>query len=185
MRKFIPLLVASSLLLATSVSVSAQQPPGRRGPGREAPAIGARGDRAPRANLPNARRGDAPRQGGLIGRRLGLTTEQQAKVREIYRDARDKSGPITDELRLAQNTLRRETFADTRDDTKVTELSKKTAELRGQLSDIRQNAASAVAGVLTPEQRELVRANQSGRRGAGGGARMPFRGRGPDRGRNG
>lgn len=105
---------------------------------------------------------------GLAG--LDLTADQHAKITDLHRSTRDQSGPIEDELQFTQKTLHRELFADRRDAAKIATLTTRVAALQKQLADLHVKTATAVADVLTVEQRETMRL----REGRGGGM-----GRGP------
>jgi len=107
---------------------------------------------------------------GLAG--LDLTADQRAKVTDLQRASRDQAGPIEDELQFTQKSLHRELFADKRDAAKIATLTTKAATLQKQLADLHIKTATAVADVLTVEQRETMRL----REGRGGGmARGPGR----------
>jgi len=113
-----------------------------------------------------------------MGRNLDLTAEQRTAMQAIRGEAREKVGPVARELREVQTELRRAVFADTQDAAAVASLTARAAELRAQMAEVRTGTAAAIAGLLTPEQREQVR-DGSGRR-PGGGRGGP--GQGPGRG---
>jgi Spy/CpxP family protein refolding chaperone len=171
--------VALALVVAASATAVAQRP---GGPGR--------GDRAGVENAEG--RGPGPgRFGGRgavfagVTRNLDLTAEQRVKVQSIVGSVRDKVEPLSVELRVTQRALRAEMFADTRDESKIAGLSAQAEALHKQIADIRLQSSSAIASVLTPEQREKVRAATgrepgAARGGPGGGG--PGRGPGSVRG---
>ena len=149
---------AVAVVTLAASSLVAQRGPGRGGPGAamrpgQAAPDGqpARPDQAP----PFARGGRGFGPG--FGAGLGLSDEQRAQVQTIMRDGRDQSGPIEDQLQLAQRSLHREVFADHRDDSKVGALAKQVQTLRQQLMDLRIKTETRIAGVLTPEQLQKMR----------------------------
>ncbi|MCC7042411.1 MAG: Spy/CpxP family protein refolding chaperone [Acidobacteria bacterium] len=193
MRKIIILSTAAALVVAfASADLFAQR---QGGPGRSEgrdgrPNLQAGDNQAPRRGGPGGpgragggRFGGGPGMAGL-GRNLDLTADQRTKVQEIVRGSRDKVGPIADQLRVAQNNLRRELFADQKDDARVKELASTVTELRKQMADIRISTSASIAELLTPEQREKMRVGEGRGPGAGRGGpgRGPGRGPGPVRG---
>jgi Spy/CpxP family protein refolding chaperone len=90
--------------------------------------------------------------------RLNLTGDQRAQLRELITQARDQAAPIVAELRDAQRELREQSLAATRDEARIAELTAKVAALRGQVNEIRLKARTSAAGILTPDQRDSVRA---------------------------
>jgi Spy/CpxP family protein refolding chaperone len=189
MRKVIILSSAAALVVAlASAELFAQRQGGPgRGDGRDGrPNVQASDGQGPRGGDPNGRArlgGGGPMMGGF-DRNLDLTDDQRANVREILGGSRVKVGPIAGELRLAQDNLRRELFADVKDDAKVKALTAKVTELRTQMADIRISTSASIAELLTPEQREKMRAAGFGP-GAerGGPGRRPGRGPGEGPGR--
>ena len=166
-----------------SVAVQGQPPARQMGPGAgTGPAAGPRAGRGG----PRMGRGRAPAPGqagpanglrpGLAA--LDLTGDQRAKITELVRGARDQGAPLRDELQFARRTLHRELFADTRDNAKVASLTTKIAGLEKQASDLRVKTATAVADLLTPEQRETMRLLDAGRRRLGRRLGGPGRGSG-------
>lgn len=167
MRRFIVLSSIVAIALAGGVSVLDAQ--GRGGANRDAvrgdrPAVANPGQRGGMANrVGPALRGDGPIGFGIRARNLDLTEEQRTEVETLTRAARDRSGPIADELRLATSNLHRAIFADTHDGASIAELNTQASALRQQLADIRLETATSVAALLTPEQREQVRVGPAGR----------------------
>jgi Spy/CpxP family protein refolding chaperone len=111
--------------------------------------------------------GPQGRDGGFAG--LDLTADQRGKVNELTRAGRDQSAPLEDELEFTRKTLHREVFADKRDAAKIATLATKAASLEKQLADLNVKTMTAVADVLTAEQRETMRL-RDGRAGMGRGA---------------
>jgi Spy/CpxP family protein refolding chaperone len=186
MRKIIMLSTAAAFVVALASATLVAQRPGGQGTGGR---TGVGDNQGPRRGGPGQFRGGGFGAGpgfGVLGRDLELTPEQRTKVRDIVTGSRDKAGPIADQLRLAQNELRRELFADTKNQSAISELSGKVAELRAQIADFRTSVSASIAELLTPEQREKVRAGAGRSPGMGRGApgRGPGRGqsRGPARG---
>lgn len=184
MRRFLVFPTVAFIVLASATLLEAQPRRGTaRGDGR-GPAVSAAPAR-PQGSRPEVGR---RRVGGpdmpALGRGLNLTDDQRAKVRDITRAGRDKTAPLTDQLRLAQSTLRRETFADAPNASTVDDLAAKVTDLRAQIAGIRLQTTRAIAEVLTAEQRATMRTGVGRGFGRGAGA-GPFRGRGGDRGRNG
>jgi Spy/CpxP family protein refolding chaperone len=70
-------------------------------------------------------------------------------------------------------SLRQELFASTQDTAKVAALGEQLATLQQQVRAIGLKASTAAAAVLTPEQREKLRALPEGRRGGPGRGRAP------------
>ncbi|ODS58695.1 MAG: hypothetical protein ABS36_03980 [Acidobacteria bacterium SCN 69-37] len=160
------LVVAAALASAT---LSAQRPAGpNRGDDRSM---------GPRARMAQAWRGAGPGD-ARVPRGVTLTSEQRTKVQDLARDARTKTQPLAGDLRAAEQALRAAIFADTQDEAAVKAAAATVAQLRQQLADIRLNTSTAIAAVLTPEQREQVRVGA--RRGPdaerGGPGRGPARG---------
>lgn len=117
-------------------------------------------------------------RGRLNGGRLGgldLTDEQRTQTRALILKARDQAAPLVDQLQLARKDLRRAIFADKRDSGAVKDLTGKVARLRQQIADIRLEARTAMAALLTPEQRQQMRARPM--RPGGAGPRGSRRGR--------
>lgn len=176
MRKTIIVSTTAALVLGlASVNLVAQRQQGAgRSEGRERPGVEA-GDtqRGPRRGGPDGagpglrggRFGGGPLAFGMLPGALGLTAEQRTKVRDIAQDARTKSAPLAGDLRTAEVALRGALFAETRNDAAVRDAAAKVTELRQQIADIRLNASASIADMLTPEQRENVRAGV--RRGPG------------------
>ena len=117
----------------------------------------------------------SPGSGGRFGgpfAGLNLTEEQQKKIAELQRAGREQAAPVEQELQTTQRTLHRELFADTRDAAKISDLSAKAATLQKQLADLHVKTTTAVADVLTADQRATMRERE---RPAGGPGRGPGR----------
>lgn len=155
--------------------------PGQQlGPGQQ------RGQRAGRGGQRAGRgRGAGPARRGAGGglAALDLTDDQRATITGLQSTARDQAAPLQDELTFARKTLHRALFADTRDDAQIANLVDQVAALEQQLADLKVQGATAVADVLTAEQRETMRLTDGRHRGrvAGRGGRGPGRGRGAGR----
>lgn len=121
----------------------AAQGPGRGGPGRGGPG----------------------RFGGPMLEALDLSDDQRSKIQEIQRSSREAVGPVVEELATAQRALHLAAFADARDDGEIAKLTSTIANLEKQLLDQRVKTEIEIAGVLTAEQREKVRAGR-GRQGS-------------------
>jgi Spy/CpxP family protein refolding chaperone len=156
-RQLIITATAAVLALSTAAGLDAQRGSGRRGP-----------DSGPVAapQQPAETRSDGDRGPGGPGRGRGgfmpgvnLTDEQRPKVEAILRSTRDQAAPIADQLALARKTLNREAFADKRDNGKIASLTNNVANLEKQLLEVRTKANAAIADLLTPDQREVARAN--------------------------
>jgi Spy/CpxP family protein refolding chaperone len=106
-------------------------------------------------------------------RQLDLTDAQREQVTKIVRDARSEAEPVHRQLREVRLSLRQELFAPTQDAAKVAALGEQVTHLQEQVHAIGLKASTAVAAVLTPEQREKLRSLPEGRRGG------PARGRAP------
>jgi Spy/CpxP family protein refolding chaperone len=78
-------------------------------------------------------------------------------VRTVHRDQREAMQAVVTELAEARQALRRETFADQRDNAKIEALAAKVGRLEQQALTLRLKADQAVADVLTPAQREQFR----------------------------
>ena len=104
-----------------------------------------------------AGRGGADAGLGPAIRQLDLTADQRTALDTLDRAARDQSGAIDSELAFTRTSLHRELFADKRDAAKVAALTTKISALEKQLFDIRVKNQAAVADLLTPAQREIVR----------------------------
>lgn len=129
--------------------------PAQRSFGR-GPGMAGRGAQAPRG--PQAGRGGPFGRGPGAGlRALALTDDQRTKVTDLHRAERDQAAPIHDELDVARNALHRALFADNRDAGGISNLSATIATLEKQLADLHVQTATAVADVLTAEQRETMR----------------------------
>ena len=114
------------------------QGPGRGGPGRGGPG----------------------RFGGPMLEALDLSDDQRSKIQEIQRSSREAVGQVAVELATAQRALHLATFADSRDDGEIAKLTSTIANLEKQLLDQRVKTEIEIAGVLTTEQREKVRAGR-------------------------
>jgi Spy/CpxP family protein refolding chaperone len=159
MRKHILLGGAAVVAVVLSLGTAADaQRGGGRGPAAGEPGVTGAQPRGGRGQLaaPEAR----------LARQLDLTAEQREAVGAILRASRDRTAPLVDQLRLAQQNLRRAVFADTRDEAAVAALSNEVASLQQQIADLRLEAQAGVSAELTEEQRIRMRA-------------APARGRGP------
>ena len=105
--------------------------------------------------------------GGLAA--LDLTDEQRVTITNLQRTTRDQAAPLQDELVFTRKALHRALFADERDDATVANLAAKASALEKQLADLHLKQATAMADVLTAEQRETMRLRQGRGRGAGRG----------------
>lgn len=187
MRKRLVLTATAAVAVLAAAAVVNAQRPGRAGqagptPPPAAQAVRGGGPGQGRAMGPGRAmaRGPAKVRAGraqAFARRLDLTADQKTKIEDILRGARDQAAPLADQLALAHKDLHRATFADKADAGAVTNLTNKVAGLEKQLLDVRVKAETAVSGVLTDKQREMVRID--GRFVAG--ALGPMRG-GPGRG---
>lgn len=102
---------------------------------------------------------------------LELTDEQRTKVRAVLDGNRDAVRKTADEMRAAHQALRAEMDKDTFDEKAVKTLADKRGQLMAQMTVERARMASEVKAVLTPEQREQLRAEMrpEGGRGMGKG----------------
>jgi len=154
----------------------------RRGLGQQVGPQAGRGGRQPAA--PGRGRGQGvnaqARGRGGAGRfaALGLTQDQRAAITDLQRATRDQAAPLEDELGFTRKTLHRELFADTRDNAKVASLTSKIATLEKALADLHVKQTTAVADLLTPEQRETMRLAEGRGVGRGRGPGRPGAGRG-------
>lgn len=152
-----------------------------RGPG-SGQSIGPRTGRSAPMMGPGRGAGRGPQGPGLGPGRglasLDLTDDQRVKITDLQRATRDQAAPLEDELEFTRRTLHRELFADKRDNAKVTSLTVRIATLEKQLADLHVKTTTAVADLLTPEQRETMRLRGSRRGGTGGGPGRPRLGRG-------
>ncbi len=98
---------------------------------------------------------------------LNLTDAQRTQTRALMLKARDQVAPLVDQLQLARKDLRRAIFADKRDSGAVKDLTGKVDRLRQQIADIRLEARTAMAALLTPEQRQQMRVRPMRPAGAG------------------
>ena len=188
MRKvFILSTVAAVALGLASADLLAQRPGGDGGNGRGRAGVqterpGARGP----AGFMGRFRGGSLGAGPVAGMRLrglDLSDEQRTKVQTIVADSRESASPVAEELRTARRSLQQAIFAERPDAGAVQALTTRVIELERQLADIRIDTSTAIAEVLTPQQRETLRDGVGPGRGAaarGGPGRGP--GRGPARG---
>jgi Spy/CpxP family protein refolding chaperone len=164
-KRFIMITAAAVLAFSGVAALDAQRGPGRPGGGGNGPAaVGPQGpdSNSDRGGGPAGPPRRAGRAGGGFMPGINLTDEQRTKVEAIVRSLRDQAAPVVDQLTLARKSLNREAFADKRDNAKITSLTNSVAGLEKQLLDVRTKASSAIADVLTPEQREVARASGVG-----------------------
>jgi Spy/CpxP family protein refolding chaperone len=157
MRKLLMTMTATAMAVAMAAI-----------PGQAQRGGGPTGDGPPRAAGPDAAgrpRAGKPEPGPMRGRRGGallgglkLTDEQRQQARDVLLKSRDESAPLVDQLQLARKDLRREIFADKRDGGRLKDLSAKVEALQKQVAEIRLKARTSIAGLLTPEQRQQMRA---------------------------
>lgn len=156
--------VVAATFFVSSAALEAQRPggPGRGGPG---PGVGAPG---PGAGGGQRMGRGAGRRPGLrlmaMGRQLDLTEEQRSAIRGIREGMRAEVAPMAKALRATAQELRAARQATPADAAKVSELRAKATSLRQQLGEIRAKMRPSVIDVLTPEQKEKLRAARQNRR---------------------
>ena len=158
------ILVIAAALLSVAAPVSAQKRPIQRRPGI---GIGIRGGRMLPMN-PNRRmapqkaqqrRDQAARKSDAsIEDALGLDQSQREKFAAIMRTMDNASAPLLDELQKTRDDLRHAAFADERSEKDTKKLAEKVTSLEKQLLDIELKADAELAAILTPEQRDKMRA---------------------------
>jgi len=89
---------------------------------------------------------------------LNLNDEQKTKVRAVVDGARNEFRKTADEMRATRQALRAEMDKDSFDEKAVKALAEKKGALMAQMTVLRASVASQVKAVLTPEQREQLRA---------------------------
>lgn len=184
MRKVFILSAAAAVALTlASADLFAQRPAGPVERNGERPRM-----QGERPGPGNPRAGGPGRLGGRFGGPLGrvalrgldLTEDQKTQVAAIVSESREDVHPIVEELRAARLSLRDAIFADGSDPAAVESLTQKVTELERRMTDIRNSRSTAIADVLTSEQREMLRGRTGPGAERGGPGRGP--GRGPSRG---
>lgn len=98
---------------------------------------------------------------GMMGmgdfRELGLNAEQQAKVSQLRKDARNKQWPLMSEMMDEQEKLQDLYDADKPDEAAINKQYKVVEELRRKMVDNSVEANNKMEAVLTKEQREKLR----------------------------
>ena len=89
---------------------------------------------------------------------LGLDQSQREKFAAIMRTMDGASAPLLDELQKTRDDLRHAAFADERNEKDTKKLAEKVTSLEKQLLDIELKADADLAAMLTPEQRDKMRA---------------------------
>ena len=89
---------------------------------------------------------------------LGLDQSQREKFAAIMRTMDNASAPLLDELQKTRDDLRHAAFADERSEKDTKKLAEKVTSLEKQLLDIELKADAELAAILTPEQRDKMRA---------------------------
>lgn len=150
---------AALVAVSTVAVVDAQRAggPRRGGPGPDAvqPAPPPAPDAPPAEG--RGPRGRGPGGPGGPAFRLDLTADQQKSVQSIVQKTRDEVAPLADELGLTRRNLHRELFADKRDAAKITALTTRVAQLEKQILDARVKSQTAIADLLTPDQKQRAR----------------------------
>ena len=159
------ILVVVAALLALAAPVSAQKRPVQ---GRPGTGIGIRGGRmqpmnpnrrmTPQKGAQQRRDQTARKSDANIADALGLDAAQREKFAAIMHAMDTASAPILDELQKTRDDLRHAAFADQRNEKDTKKLAEKVTGLDKQLLDIELKADEQLAAILTPEQRDKMRA---------------------------
>ena len=149
MRKLIIIVGVAATVLALGAPAAEAQRSG--GPGGRGPGIGAPG-----------RPGGGPMNRLRALRRLDLSAEQKAQVKDIAASTRSEAAPLLKQLREQRQAVRAAIEAGTPAETARAEARATLGGLRQQLQDIRQKTRAAIRGVLTPEQIDRLQARRRG-----------------------
>jgi Spy/CpxP family protein refolding chaperone len=159
------LLIVSAVLLGIAVPASAQKRPVQKRPGV---GVGIRGGRmtpmnpnrrlAPQKAAQQRRDQTARKNDATIEEALGLDESQREKFAAIMRAMDEASAPVLDDLQRSRDDLRHAAFADDRNEKNTKTLADKVTSLEKQLLDIELKADDQLAAILTPEQRDKMRA---------------------------
>ena len=101
--------------------------------------------------------GDEGRHMPRMAEILGLSTEQQTKIKEILQQERQAVAPLQAQLQTSREQLREAAQADTFDEAAVRKLAETQAATRTELTVARLRTRHQVQAVLTPEQRDLAK----------------------------
>lgn len=98
------------------------------------------------------------RKGGRFGigfplRSLGLTEEQQAKVREIVMASKERLRPQMDSLRANRENLEKVTAGGSFDEKTISDIANQSGQIIAEMIVERERAKSQIYAILTDEQR--------------------------------
>lgn len=83
---------------------------------------------------------------------LGLTSQQQQAVKDVFAQARPQAAPLMKQLKLERRSLRTLIQAEAVDETAIRAQSAKLATVEADLAVQRAHVAQQVRAILTPEQ---------------------------------
>lgn len=118
-------------------------------------------DASARGDSPRWERGERPEKGGerFLARMtevLGLSAEQQEKIKAIKEEHRNKVAPLRQSLDENRDKLRQAAKAETFDEAAVRNLAASQAASKTELMVERARMQHQIHSVLTPEQRKLA-----------------------------
>ena len=92
---------------------------------------------------------------------LNLTTEQQAKIRDLRESMGSRMQVLRETLEERRDALNQAMYADTVDDKAIEELSAAIRECQGQILHLETRIELAFRGILTPDQLQRLRELQA------------------------
>lgn len=102
-------------------------------------------------------------RGAMIAKALGLSGEQRAQIKAIFRKHHDEIAPLRRKMVTERRELRTLAQADKPDEAALREQAKKISATTGDLAVLRARISGEVRSVLTPEQVQKFRAMQEKR----------------------
>jgi protein CpxP len=92
-----------------------------------------------------------------IAEKLGLSSEQKGKVKEIFEKNRQEAQPLRKELMTAKRDLRGLSMADKTDEAAIRAQAAKLAGIEAEMAIHRAKVSREIRSILTPEQQEKFR----------------------------
>jgi len=94
---------------------------------------------------------------------LGLSTQQQQSVKDVFAQSRPQAAPLMKQLKVERRSLRVLIQADTIDEAAIRAQSAKVAAVEADLAVQRAHVAQQMRAILTPEQVQTFKALQAKR----------------------
>jgi Spy/CpxP family protein refolding chaperone len=95
---------------------------------------------------------------------LGLTEDQKAQIEQIRESSREDAKPLRDKVKDLRKEMLSEWQASVPDEGTLLDLHKEIHDVKGELGELRIQTRLDVINLLTPEQREKMKANMKNRK---------------------